>query len=152
MTRTQLLQAFADAYEQVIGAATEAAQRGVANNEDGWGPRAFVAHLAGWEVMATVRIPAIVGGMAPMEFADAAQERVMNNAINAAFVALIGDQPLDAVCGILRQAYRRDVELLKTLDERHFQPGEYVYERTRAASEHCHEHIEDIRALIPAHP
>jgi hypothetical protein len=152
MTRAQLLQAFADAYEQVIVTATQAAQRDATNNGNAWGPRAIIAHLAGWEVMATVRIPAIVGGMAPMELADAAQERVMNSAINAAFVVLVGEQPLDAVCGILRQAYRRDVELLQTLDGRHFQPGEYVYERTRAAIEHCHEHMQDIQALIPAHP
>jgi hypothetical protein len=151
MTREQLLQAFADAYEHVIAAATEAVQQGAGKNKDGWSAREFVAHLAGWEVMASVRIPAIVGGMAPMEFVDEAQAAVMNNAINAAFVALIGAQPMDAVCGILRQAYQHGIALLQTLDERCFQPGEYVYERTRAAIEHCHEHFEDIQALIPAH-
>ncbi|HWZ20104.1 MAG TPA: hypothetical protein VNW73_14995 [Ktedonobacteraceae bacterium] len=28
-----------------------------------WGPREIVAHLAGWEVMASVRIPRIVVGI-----------------------------------------------------------------------------------------
>lgn len=28
--------------------------------------------------------------------------------------------------------------------ERHFQPGEYVYERTAGVIEHCDEHIEKL--------
>jgi hypothetical protein len=148
MTREQLLRDFIDAYEQVIGAATAAARRdGVVRTPDGWGPREIVAHLAGWEVMATVRIPHIAAGMAPLEFADRAQDAVMTDAINATIVAMAGEQSLEAVCGILRQAYERNVALLRTLDERHFQSGMYVYERTNAAIEHCHEHME---ALVPA--
>src|SRR5712671_1275376 len=99
MSKEQLLQAFAEAYEQLMAAATSAAQRGVNRQGDTWGPREIVAHLAGWEVMATVRIPRIVAGMPPAEFADETQQRVMNDAINAAMVTLIGDQPLDTVCG-----------------------------------------------------
>jgi hypothetical protein len=148
MTREQLLRDFAGAYEQVIGAATEATRRGgVPRTAQGWGPREIVAHLAGWEVMATVRIPHIAAGMAPLEFGDRAQDAVMTDAINATIVAMAGEQPLEAMCGILRDAYQRTVALLKTLDERHFQPGMYVYERTNAAIEHCHEHME---ALVPA--
>lgn len=149
MSREELLREFADAYEQVIAAATDAPRRGVTDDGDGWGPREVVAHLAGWEVMATVRIPHIAAGMAPLEFADEARQAVMTDAINATIVAMAGDQPLGTLCGKLRQAYRRDVDLLRSLDERHFQPGEYVYERTKAAIEHCHEHID---ALIPARP
>ena len=89
MSKEQLLQEFADAYEQLIGTATEAAQRGVTRQGDEWGPREIVAHLAGWEVMATVRIPRIVAGMPPAEFADETQQTVMNDAINAAMVTLI---------------------------------------------------------------
>ena len=106
------------------------------------GAREIVAHLAGWEVMATVRIPRIVAGMPPLEESDEARQEVMNDAINATIVTMIGDQSLDAVCGILRQAYQRDIELLKTLDNTFFQPGQYVYERTNAAIEHCQEHLE----------
>jgi len=61
-------------------------------------PREVVAHLAGWEVMATIRIPHIVAGTPPMEFSDAAQAKVMSDAINTAFVTLSGDQSLEALC------------------------------------------------------
>jgi hypothetical protein len=147
MAREQLLPEYADAYERLMETATSAAQRAVARPADGWGPREIVAHLAGWEVMATVRIPAVVAGMAPLEFEDETQSKVMNDAINAAFVTLVGDQPLDVLCGVLREAYRRNVAYLATLDERFFQPGEYIYERTRAVIDHCQEHSE---LLIPA--
>ena len=142
MTKDELLRAFADAYERLMAVAIAAEQRGVGRTDDGWGPREIVAHLAGWEMMATVRVPAVAGGMAPIEFADAAQNRVMNDAINGAFVALVGDQPLEAICNVLRQAYQRDAAFLQTLDERFFQPGEYVYERSYGIIEHCQEHSE----------
>lgn len=142
MEKQQLLQDFVAAYERLIAAALLAAQRGVARRADSWGPREVVAHLAGWEVMATVRIPHIVAGMAPAEFSDPTQETVMNDAINATIVTMIGDQPLETVSGMLRQAYRRTVEILAPLDERFFQPGDYVYERTKSVIEHCQEHID----------
>lgn len=143
MSKEQLLQELADAYEKVIETATEMAGRGIAYKE-GWGPREVVAHLAGWEVMATVRVPKIAAGMPPLEFADEAQQTVMNDAINATIVTMIGEQSLATVCGILRQAYRRNVEILRKLDDSFFQPGEYVYERTKDVMEHCQEHIQEL--------
>ncbi len=144
MSKEQLLRELADAYEKVIQTATEVTQHGVTHIRDEWGPRQIVAHLAGWEVMATMRIPAIVGGMPPLEFADEAQQKVMDDAINATIVAMAGEQSLDAICGMLRQAYQRDLEILWKLDDRFFQPGEYVYERTKNVIEHCQEHIEEM--------
>ena len=82
--------------------------------------------------------------MPPAEFADQTQQTVMNDAINATIVTMIGDQSLGAVCGILRQAYERDIEMLRHLDDRVFHPGEYVYERTNGVIEHCQEHIEQL--------
>ncbi|MBO0789724.1 MAG: hypothetical protein J2P36_02090 [Ktedonobacteraceae bacterium] len=142
MVKEQLLQELTEAHEQLIVAATEASQRGFTRKGDEWGPREIVAHMAGWEAMATVRIPKIAAGMPPFEYADEAQQDVMDDAINATIVAMIGDQSLGAVCGILRQAYQRDIEMLTGLDKRFFQPGEYVYERTKAAIEHCQEHTQ----------
>lgn len=142
MSKEQLLRAFADAYERVIATATAAAERGTTHTAESWGPREIIAHLAGWEVMAAVRVPAIVGGMAPIEFADPAQDEVMNDAINGAFVTIIGDQPLAALCDILRQTYLRNAASLQALDASLFQPGEYVYERTKGVIEHCQEHSE----------
>ncbi len=149
MSKEQLLQELAEAFEKLIGTATDAAQRGVTRQGDRWGPREIVAHLAGWEVMATVRIPKIAAGMPPLEEADEARQAVMNDAINATIVTMVGDQPLNIVCGILRQAYQRDVEILRKLDEKFFQPGEYVYERTKAVIEHCQEHNQE---LVLNHP
>ena len=149
MSKEQLLQEFAEAYEQLIGTATEAAQRGVTQGQDGWGPREIVGHLAGWEVMASGRIPRIVAGMPPAEFADETQQRVMNDAINTALVTLMGEQPLETLCGMLRQSYQGNVELLRQLDDTFFQPGQYVYERTKAVIEHCQEHMQ---MLVPSHP
>jgi len=144
MSKEQLLQEFAVAYEQLIETVSFAAQCGLTQWQDTWGPREIVGHLAGWEVMASVRIPRVVAGMPPAEFADQTQQTVMNDAINAAFVTLIGEQSLDTLCGLLRQAYQGNVELLKSLEDAFFQPGEYVYERTRGVIEHCQEHIEGL--------
>jgi hypothetical protein len=80
--------------------------------------------------------------MPPAEFADPTQSRVMNDAINATIVTMVGDQPLETLCSMLRQAYGRTLEILSQVDQGHFQPGEYVNERTQAVIEHCHEHIE----------
>ena len=149
MSKEQLLQELANAFEHLIVTATEAAQRGVTRQGDEWGPREIVAHLAGWEVMATVRVPRIAAGMPPLEEADEARQAVMNDAINATIVTMVGDQPLDIVCGILRQAYQSDIEMLRKLDETFFQPGEYVYERSKAVIEHCQEHSQ---ALVHNEP
>jgi predicted metal-binding membrane protein len=144
LSKQQLLDQFAAAYERVIETATQAARRAAASSPaaDTWGPREVVAHLAGWEVMANVRIPPIVAGMAPIEFGDRAQARIMNDAINATIVTIAGDQPLETLCGMLRQAYHRTLETLGTVDESNFEPGSYVYERTKAVIDHCQEHID----------
>jgi hypothetical protein len=39
MLKEQLIQKLAEAFEQLIGTATEAAQRGVSRQGDRWGPR-----------------------------------------------------------------------------------------------------------------
>ena len=149
MSKEQLLQKFAEAYEQLIETASLAAQRGVTQRRDRWGPREIVGHLAGWEVMASVRIPRIVAGMPPAEFADQTQRTVMNDAINAVMVTLMGEQSLETLCGMLRQAYQRNVEMLRKLDDTFFQPGQYVYERTKDVIEHCQEHLQ---GLVLSHP
>lgn len=149
MSKEQLLQELVDAYEKLIRTATEAAQRGVTRQGDMWGPREIVAHLAGWEVIATVRLPRIAAGMPPFEYADETRQAVMDDAINTTIVTMVGDQRLDTVCGMLRQAYRSDVEILRKLDDTFFHPGEYVYERTKAAIEHCQEHMQ---VLVLSHP
>ena len=144
MTKEQLLQAFVEAYEQLIKTAFLAAQRGMTRTRDTWEPREIVAHLVGWEAMASVRIPSVVAGMPPAEFDDPTQATTMNDAINMAFITLMGEQSLETLCGMLRQTYQQNGELLTSLEDRFFQPGEYVYERTKAVIEHCQEHMEQL--------
>jgi len=64
-------------------------------------------------------------------------------------VTLMGEQSLETLCGMLRQAYQCNVELLRQLYDKFFQPGQYVYERTKAVIEHCQEHMQ---MLVPRHP
>lgn len=149
MSKEQLLQEFAGAYEELIEKASLEVQRGVTQKQGRWEPREIVGHLAGWEVMASVRIPRIVAGIPPAEFADTTQQTMMNDAINSAMITLIGEQPLETLCDMLRQTYQRNVELLRSLDDRFFQPDEYVYERTKAVIEHCQEHMQE---LVLPHP
>lgn len=52
--------------------------------------------------------------------------------------------PREIVYGILHQAYQRDVEMLRELDDTFFHPGEYVYERTKDAISHCQEHMQEL--------
>ncbi len=144
MTKEQLLRECVAAYEQFIEAAALAEQQGVISGSGSWGPRAAVAHMVGWEVMASVRIPKIVAGMVPMEFPDPTQQEVMNDALNAAFITLAGEQPLATLCNMLRRAYQQNIELLDSLDDALFRPGEYVYERTKDVVEHCQEHREQL--------
>ena len=60
------------------------------------------------------------------------------------WLPLIGEQSLETLCDMLRQVYQRDVELLRSLDDKFFQPGDYVYERTKAVIEHCQEHMQQL--------
>lgn len=148
MSKQELLQAFTSAYERVIAVATQIERQGSGSQRDVWGAREALAHLAGWEVMANVRIPHVIAGMAPIEFEDEAREQVMNDAINAAFVAVAGERSVASLGETLRQAYQRTLAILTPLDDRYFQPGEYVYERTRGVIEHCEEHIQEHMRLM----
>ena len=64
---------------------------------------------------------------------NAQRQAVMNDAINATIVTMVGNQPLATICDMLRQAYQRDIEILSALDETIFRPGEYVYQRTKTS-------------------
>ncbi|MDQ2713438.1 MAG: ClbS/DfsB family four-helix bundle protein [Chloroflexota bacterium] len=144
MTKEQLLQAFAEAYEQLITTASLAVQQSMTRARGTWESREIIAHLIGWEVMASVRIPKIVVGMPPAEFTDPIQATMMNDAINAAFTTLMGEQSLEMLYNMLRQTYQQNMKVLTSLEDRFFQPGEYVYERTKAVIEHCQEHMEQL--------
>jgi hypothetical protein len=148
MSKEQLVQKLADTYEQVIAVALQTWQRGPDGESRGWGPREIIAHLAGWEIITGVRLPGIVAGMSPVACADREQQALMDDAINAALVHMVGDQSLAIICGLLRQAYQSTLALLQTLDGHHFQPGASVSAYVQESIDHCLEHQAQ---LAPAH-
>ena len=143
--KEELIPTVAQAFEQLIEVAQEAAEHGVTRLTDSWGPREIVAHLAGWEMIATVHIPKIVASMPPLFiYPDKTQQETLNEALNTMMVTLVGEQPLSILCDMLRRAYQRDIEMLEKLDESLFQPGQYVHGRTKAVIDHCQEHVEGL--------
>lgn len=148
-SKEQLLEKFTEAHERLITVATEALQRGVIRKGDIWGPREILAHMAGWEAMAVSRIPLIIAGMPPIKYATEAQHAAMDDAINATVVTMIGDQPFDAICNILRKTYQADAQIIRELDDAVVRPGTYVYERSKAAIEHCYQHIQALEQMHP---
>src|SRR5579859_7380551 len=99
MSKEQLLQEVAEAFEDLIAVAQDAAQRGLTSQAGAWGPREVVTHLAGWEVIATVHVPKVAAGMPPLfAYADKTQQTVLNEALNATMVTLVADQPLATAC------------------------------------------------------
>jgi len=143
-SKEQLVQELIAAHEQLIGAATDALRRGATRTADAWGPREILAHMAGWEAMAVSRIPRIVAGIPLVTYETEAQRAAWDDAINATVITMIGDQSFDAICGILRKMYQADAQIILELDESIVRPGSYVYERTKAAIDHCCEHIRDL--------
>ncbi len=140
MTKEQLLQELVNSHERLIASATAAHERGVTRNGEEWGPREIVAHIAGWEANAIIRVPNTLAG-APFNKYD---QEAFNNVV----VTLVGDQSFEKVCNILRQTYQRDVEMLRKLDESVFVPGNYAYDRTKAAISHSYEHVQELDELV----
>ncbi|HEU5377174.1 MAG TPA: divalent-cation tolerance protein CutA [Ktedonobacteraceae bacterium] len=139
-SKEQLIQRLAEAHERLIEAATRAYKRGTTGAA--WGPREVVAHIAGWEVMAAVRIPKLVAGIPPIQYVSKEQHDASDDNTNATIIAMIGNQSFEEVCHILREANQRDIQMLRELDEALFVPGNYVYGRIEAAIDHCNEHIQ----------
>jgi len=140
MSKEQLIQELTDTYEQAIALALQAREVHPDAEAGVWGAREIIAHLAGWETITGVRLPAIANGMSSVACPDRTQQTLMDDAINAAFVGMIGEQSLAVLCELLRRAYRNTLSVLQTLDERFFQPDTPVYAYVRESIDHCMEH------------
>lgn len=138
--KEQLLQELSEAHERLIAAAATALRRGVVQEGERWGPREVMAHIVGWEANALVRVPKIVAGAERLEYD--------NDAFNTAILTVLGNQSFDAVRDLLRKTYQRDVEMLRALDESNFVPGNYAYERTKAAIRHNYEHAQELDSVV----
>ncbi len=142
--KEQLIYALIEAHEGLIDAASAAHERGISCKGEQWGPREIMAHVAGWEAHAMALIPRIQAGVPPMRYVSDVQHTAVDNAVNAAVIAVLGDQSFDSVRDILRQAYQRDVQMLESLDDGVFVPDNYVYKRVKAAIDHVHEHAREL--------
>jgi len=139
VSKDELLGAFAEAHDDLLIAADAAVTRGDPHGGDGygWGVREALAHIAGWEVEATQRLPQALAG-APARDYDV-------DTFNVAAVAAHEGQSLHEVRDSLEQAYARLVNLLDGLDEAAFAPSGVAWEWVTALTRHDHEHA---RALM----
>jgi len=138
VSKDELLGAFAEAHDDLLIAADAAVTRGDPHGVggDGWGVREVLAHIAGWEVEATQRLPQLMAG-APARDYDV-------DAFNVAAVAAHEGQSLHEVRASLERAYARLVNLLDGLDEAAFAPGGVAQEWITALTRHDHEHAHEL--------
>ncbi len=137
--KEEFLQELGKAHECLIEAATKAYKRGVTRKEDKWGPCEIMAHIAGWEAKAITYIPKFIAGKPNVQYD--------HDTFNAIVTTLIGDEPFEVVCSILRKTYQHDIEMHRALDESLFTTGGYVYERIQAAIHHCYEHAQGLDVM-----
>jgi len=137
VSKEELLGALAEAHDDLLIAADAAVTRGDPRDDDGWGIREALAHIAAWEAEATERVPLIRGGAAPRAY-DA-------DAFNAAAIAAFGHRPLHEARDDLERTHARLVHLLDELDEDAFAPGGAAHEWVTAMARHSREHA---RALL----
>jgi hypothetical protein len=121
--KEQLLCAFGEAHERLITTAEAATARGVSYEGD-FGPREVLAHIVGWEAEATEWIPLLVGGAPALTYDD--------HAFNAAVLTVLGDHPFEVVGDMLLRTHQHFAQMLSTLEDTVFVPGNSVYERVKA--------------------
>jgi len=136
VSKDDMLGALAKAHDDLLIAADAAVTRGDQHDDGGWGVRETLAHIGGWEVEATQRIPQLLAG-APTRDYDA-------DTFNVDAVAVHEGQSLHEVRDSLERAYARLVNLLDGLDEAAFTPGGGAWEWVGALTRHAHEHAREL--------
>ena len=84
----------------------------------------MIAHIVGWNVEATERLPRVIAGKPPLKYDD--------EAFNVAIITMLGDQSFDVVLEMLQQTHQRYVQMLKEQDNKVFVSNHPVYKRIRA--------------------
>jgi periplasmic divalent cation tolerance protein len=146
-TKEQQIQEFDKAHERLINAATNVANHNSEAKIGEWRPREILAHIAGWAAQATTQLPQVISGLPPINYASEAQHSGLDDASNAAFIALIGNQTFEEIVHITHQTHLRFVEMLYAQDEGIFLPGNYVYERMKRIIAHHHQHAQELERL-----
>lgn len=145
-TKAQLIQAFDEAYEKLIRAATVAKEQGVKVGE--WGPREVLAHIAGWAVFTTKQIPRIIAGLPPVTYDNDIQHAIVDDDHNSAIITILGDQSFEQVTHIAHQTHQKFVQMLTEQDDNIFVPSNYVYERVKRVIDHHAQHAQELEAAI----
>jgi len=145
--KEQIIQAFDEAYEKLITATIRATEQGAATQSDKWGPREILAHIVGWAAQATEILPQIIAGLPTQTYASDSQHNAIDEAFNAAYITLLGDQSFEQVLSLAHRSHQRFVQMLKAQNESIFVPGNYVYERMKRVIDHHLEHAQELEAL-----
>jgi hypothetical protein len=145
--KEQLLQAFDEAYEQLITAATKAAGHGIEVLGDEWGPREILAHIVGWAAQATEMLPQVIAGLPPQAYVSELQHATIDDAFNAAFITLLGNQTFEQVLTLADQTHQKFVQMLKAQDESIFVPDNPVYLRMKRVIDHYLQHTQELERL-----
>src|SRR5260370_7171622 len=94
--KEQLIQAFDEAYEKLIVAATQAVKRRMkAQQNEEWLPREILAHIVGWSVHTTEILPQIIAGLPPLTYVSDHQHNAIDQAFNTAVIPIMGDRPFE---------------------------------------------------------
>ena len=144
--KEQLIQAFDEAYEKLIGAATQAVKRGMKAQEKEWGPREILAHIVGWAAKTTEILPQIAAGPPPLTYVSDHQHTATDEAFNTAFITILGDRSFEYVLSLAHQTHQHFVQMLRAQDENIFVPGNVVYERLQRVIDHHLQHAQELEA------
>src|SRR5262249_37541368 len=96
---------------------------------------------------ATVHILQVLAGMPPIAYASEAQNDAFDDTLNAAFIALLGNQSLEQVLTIMDHTHQQFVAMLRSLDIRYFVPDNYMYERMKRVIDHHLFHAQELDKL-----
>ena len=138
--KEQLLREFNTAHERLVTAAKAAHARGITMRGEQWGPREILAHIVGWSVEGTERIPRIIAGEPPLKYDD--------EAFNVAIITVLGGQSFDRVLDMFQQTYQRYISMLKEQDDAIFVPEHPVDRRLQAVIQHHYEHAQGLDESI----
>jgi hypothetical protein len=104
----------------------------------------ILAHIVGWAAQATDILPRIITGLPPQTYTSEFQHNAIDEAFNADFIILLGEQSFEQVLTLPHQSHQQFVQMLKAQDENIFVSGNYVYERMKRVSDHHLQHAQEL--------
>ena len=145
--KAHLIQTFDEAYQKLIAAATKATGQDRQAQGNEWGPREMLAHIVGWAAQATEFLPQIPAGLPAQTYASELQHTAIDEAFNAAFITILGNQSFEQVLTLAHQTHQRFVQMLREQDEDIFVPDNPVYERMKRVIDHHLQHAQELEAM-----